>query len=44
MDVSMPDEILRHCGVLFLSGEESGHGGEDREEGAGLQPHHGSFW
>ncbi len=43
MDVSMPDEILRHCGCLFLSGEESGHSGEDREEGAGLKSHHGSF-
>lgn len=44
MDISLPDEILCHCGGLLLSVEESGHSGEDREEGAGLQPHHGSFW
>lgn len=44
MDISLPDEVLRHCGGLLLSSEESGHSGEDREEGAGLQPHHGSFW
>lgn len=29
MDVSMPDEILRHRGGLLLSGEESGQSGED---------------
>lgn len=44
MDISMPDEVLRHCGSLVHSGKESEHGGEDREEGAGLQPHHGSVW
>lgn len=43
MDISLPDEILCHGGSILLSGEESGHSGENREEGAGLQPHHGSF-
>ena len=44
MDVSVPDEILRHCGGLLLSFEDTGPSGEDREEGAGLQPHHGGLW
>lgn len=43
MDISLPDEILRHGGSLLLSGEESRHSGKNREEGAGLQPHHGSL-
>lgn len=44
MDVSLPDEVLRHCGSLVHSAQESGHSREDRAEGAGLQPHHGSLW
>lgn len=43
VDVSMSDEVLRHRGRLRLCGAQSGHSGQDREEGAGLQPHHGSF-
>lgn len=44
VDISLPDEVLRHCGSLIHTGEEPGHSGEDRAEGAGLQPHHGSLW
>lgn len=43
MDVPLPDEVLRHRGGLVLGGQQPGHRGEDREEGAGLQPHHGGF-
>lgn len=43
VDISLLDEVLCHSGVR-LSGEESGHSGEDREESAGLQPCNGSFW
>lgn len=42
VDVPVPDEVLRHRGGLVHGGEEPGRGGEGREEGAGLQPHHGS--
>lgn len=44
VDVSLPDEVLRHCGRLIHTGQEPGQSGEDRAEGAGLQPHHGSLW
>lgn len=44
VDVPLPDEVLRQRGSLIHSPEESGQSGEDRAEGAGLQPHHGSLW
>lgn len=44
MDVSLPDEILRHCGSLCPGRQQSGRGGEDREESVGLQSSDGSFW
>lgn len=44
VDVSLPHEVLRHRGSLKRRAPEPGHSGEDRAEGAGLQPHHGSIW
>lgn len=44
MDISLPDEILRHCGCIFFSAEESGQSGKDREKSVRLQPYNGGFW
>lgn len=44
VDVSLPDEVLCYSRCRLIGGEKSGHSRKDREEGVGLEPHHGSFW